>query len=240
MLYKIIDVTKNAVAVSETAKFTKNKMSHLMVFLSGTAIDTVELAKFKLNVHITGENISGTRHLVTGCKLSSLATYTDASGGVCKNSTTQSYILIPIGSLNFESMDLNVEIWTTSALAANDCRIAVYAVRFTDNLAVMEYQERNISLDGKTLPNIVALFDVSSGITDTEQTKLTFENGSNLLISHDAGFVLFNTIMQVEAQTAWSCIYMDKDMNKGRTIRIEPTTAAWNAFIVQYGSIQSN
>lgn len=234
MIYPIIKKTYNNVSIAESVSLDKVKISHLLILIHGTAVKATEAPKILINGRIMDEN-NQSRNVISGnMPLDVLGAYSDMLGGVGFNSTTDEYVLLPIGSRDLSDKELILDIKSSAALAANDLIMEISGLRLDDNMPALEYQYRSIPIAGITVPRCLCMYDVNTAYNSSVVSVITMENGSQLNIPHNTGFALAQATQKLESVNTFGIIYQDKDMEEGRKITIEPS-AAFNAFILQLG-----
>ncbi|MCL2154127.1 MAG: hypothetical protein FWH53_00530 [Leptospirales bacterium] len=224
MYYKGIDKKVGGVQLSESIVFKKIKLSHLLITMTDDIDVTSEASKIIIDVNTSGGGVPS-RQLITRVNFKTLCEYTQRLGsvGISKDNKSM-YSLIPIGSMDLDDMDLNVEINSSSAFSSSsNLRFTVYAIRISDVTPVLEFQEREIITQGKTFTNVVALFDINCDSTSTNVTKITFDNSSQININHDIAHMFTNSSDQIFDVINWATLFLDKDMGSGRNIKVEPT-----------------
>ena len=237
MYIKILEKTYNNEVINESLRVSKVKFSHLFIGVKGTAVRATECPKIIVNAFVSGEG-ARSRNIITNAPLSVLVDYSDILKGLGWTSTTHGYTALPLGSLDLSKIDLILELKGLSAFAANDLTLIVFAVRLDDNMPILEYQYRSVPVDGITIPNVLSVYDVNvtDGIDNNNVSTLTFDKGDNMNVAHKAAFGMCQALSGLETANTWGLLHMDKDMEFGRRIKFQPTTA-FNAFIVQYSSI---
>ncbi len=234
MFYKIKEDTKNNASISESLRLSKVKISHILFMAHGVGIKATEAPKLIFDIFVQDE-YNNNKNIVTGVPASVFGEYADMLGGVGFNSITDIYFLIPVGTLDLSDKDLMIEMKTTSALAANDFVYSLYGVRLDDRLPVLEYQYRAMPVDGVTIPNCLALYDVSTAYNSSVISVITMSDGSQINIPHKMAFALAQCTQKLETQNAYGIVFQDKDMEGGRKIKVEPS-ASFNALVLQYSA----
>lgn len=219
--------------VSISGRITKLKVSHVLIQVHGVALIATELPKLILNMNISGEN----RNLVTSCDLLTLAKYADQNGGCTMVSTTDAYILLPIGSIDTNVNDVNYKIHSTADLGANAMTIDMVAYRLGDNIPILEYELRAMPTSSITFKRVMLAFDINTSYNDTQKTILTFAgNNSQMTVKHGHAFALNQAVSKVESANTFGLLYSDKDMNMGREITFL-ADATFNMLVVSYSQV---
>lgn len=233
-MYKLQEYDNGAAAVSIsiTDRVTKLKFTHLLFQIRGVALIATELPKIILNATISGIN----KNIITNVSLLNFAYYSDMLGGVGLNSTTDAYILIPLGSLDTHVQDLNYSIKSTSALAAQQFNMNVYAVRLDEEMDLLEYEYRAIPTTNVTFDNVYRIYDTATAYNSAVNTVLTFPNNSQMTIPHKMAFALCQAQSKLESQNTFGTVFSDKDLDQGRQVTLL-ASAAWNALIISYSKL---
>lgn len=233
MCYPLQDYSNaGSLPVSIVDRVTRLKISHILIQIHGVALIATEAPKLILNMNLSGEN----KNIITNVDLLTLAKYCDQIGGVAMQSTTDMYMLIPIGSLDTNLNDLNYSIKSTSDLGANALTITMTAFRFNDAMPITELEKRSLGVTNVTFKRVQKIFDINTAYNSTKKTTLTFANQSQMVVPHKVAFALNQAVAQVEAQNTFGLLYYDKDMNMGREVTLLPDTA-FDALITSYSTL---
>lgn len=234
-MYKGIEYSNaGSLPVSVDVRFSKYKISHLIFRIHGVAIKATESPKLILNAFVSGAN-NLVKNIITNVPLSVMGEYCNILKGVSWNSTTDLYMVIPVGSLDLTNMDLNVSVKSSSDLDANALTMDIYAARYSDNDPVVEYQYRSIPTDAIALSSVKQIYDVATAYNSSVISKLYFDNMSELTVPHKIAFTVCQQIGAVESENAFGLVFSEKTEPTGRKLRIEPTVA-FNALIVQHSN----
>jgi len=213
-------------------RVTKLKISHILIQIHGVALVATECPKLVMDMTISGEN----KNIMTNVDLLTLAKWCDQNGGVSINSTTDMYLLIPVGSLDTNVQDLNYSIISSADLAANALTITMTAYRLSDSLAVHEFEKRSLPVTPVSFNRVKQIFDINTAYNSAKKSTLTFINNSQMVVPHKTAFCLNQATSIIEAVNTFGLIYSDKDFGMGRQVTIFPDTA-FDALIVSYSTL---
>lgn len=243
MQYLIKEGTFSAGAINEQIRLTRVRFSHLMIKLidKGTVPHTsaemiADLKKLVINSSVSG--FASQKKNITDCLAWDFATLTDMSGGVGYSATELgARLFIPLGDYNLQESDIIIDINTSSNLT-KDIGFRVTALRLADNMERLEYLRRTVSTDGLHFARVLQMYDVNVNIAGTEvKSIITFtENDTQATVRHNTAYDLTQAVSQVEAVNTYGCIFSDKDVEEGRSIRVQPD-AQFTAFAIQYSTL---
>ena len=243
MLYKQLEEIFPVGSVSRQIRVTNLRFSQFLVYMSGAQDITVDSSNLRLTVTVNNVGKAGKNIvIINNVPISDFINLTELLKGqgyfgqhlygatVKYNKATA---LIQAGDFALSVSDMVIDI---SGTVSQDVRLKFYVVRVQDGLPYITYQRRSIGTDGALFPNVLRLFDVSSGPDSTNVTTLTFEDNSQVDIPHDAAFLLSiskNSDKDGNMPVPFGEIFKDKDNRFGRAVKFQPVEA-FDAFIVQF------